>query len=65
MKSANYKFQSGYRKGYSTETAMLRVINDIQRVAGMGRCTALLALDISAAFDAVDHTTLVDRVRQL
>ena len=62
MKSANYcKFQSAYRKGYSTETALLRVVNDIQRAAGNGRCTALLALDISAAFDAVDHATLIDR----
>ena len=64
MKSANYcKFQSAYRKGYSysTETALLRVVNDIQRAAGNGRCTALLALDISAAFDAVDHATLINR----
>jgi len=28
-----------------------------------GQCTALLALDISSAFDAVDHTTLTDRAR--
>jgi len=61
MKSANYcKFQSAYRKDYSTERALLRVSNDIQRAAGNGRCTALLALDISAAFDAVDHATLID-----
>ena len=55
------KFQSAYRKGYSTETVLLRVVNDIQRAAGNGRCTAVLALDISAAFDAVDHATLIDR----
>ena len=62
MKSANYcKFQSAYRKGYSTETALLRVVNDIQRAAGNGRCTAVLALDISEVFDAVDHATLIDR----
>ena len=64
MKSANYcKFQSAYRKGHSTETALLRVVNDIQRAAGNGQCTALLALDISSAFDAVDHATLTDRAR--
>ena len=61
MKSANYcEFQSVYRKGYSTETALLRVVNDIQRAAGNDQCTALLALDISSAFDAVDHATLTD-----
>jgi len=64
MKSANYcKLQSAYRKGHSTETALLRVVNNIQRAAGNGQCTALLALDISSAFDAVDHSTLTDRAR--
>jgi len=64
MNSENYcKFQSAYRKGYCTETALLRVTNDIQRAAGQGLCTALLALDISAAFEAVHHDTLLDRAR--
>jgi len=39
------------------------VVNDIRRAAGDGQCTVLLALDISAAFDVVDHTTLVERAR--
>ena len=64
MKSTNYcKFQSGYQKGHSTEIALLRVVNDIQRATGNGQCTALLALNISSAFNAVDHTTLTDRAR--
>ena len=36
-------------------------MNDIQRAAGQGLRTALLALDVSAAFDAVHHETLLDR----
>ena len=64
MKSTNYcKFQSAYQKGHSTEIALLRVVNDIQRAAGNGQCAALLALNISSAFNAVDHTTLTDRAR--
>jgi len=39
------------------------VVNDIRRAAGDGQCTVLLALDISAVFDAVDHTTLVEHAR--
>ena len=35
---------------------------DIQRAAGDGKCTVLLALHISAAFDAVDHSVLGARV---
>ena len=62
ISSGHYcKFQSAYRKGHSTETALLRVMNDIQRAAGQGLCIALLALDVSAAFDAVHHETLFDR----
>jgi len=64
MESCNYcKFQSAYRNGCSTETALVKVVNDIRRAAGDSQCTVLLALDISAAFDAVDHTTLVERAR--
>jgi len=64
IESGNYcKFQSAYRKSCSTETALVRVVNDIWHAAGDSQCTVLLALDISAAFDAVDHTTLVERAR--
>ena len=45
------------------EMALLRVVSDIQSAAGNGQCTAVLALDISSAFDAVDHGTLTDRAR--
>jgi len=40
--------QSAYRPGYSTETALLKVVGDIETAAGNGMCTVLLALDISA-----------------
>jgi len=39
------------------------VVNNIHRAAGNGQCTALLALEISSAFDAINHTTLADRAR--
>ena len=51
-------YQLAYRPGHSTETALLKVVGDIQRAAGDGKCTVLLAFDISAAFDAVDHSVL-------
>jgi len=59
LESGNYsRFQSAYRSGYSTKTTLLKIVNDIRTVAGEGRCTALLVLDISAAFDAVNHSLL-------
>jgi len=37
MQSGNYcKFQSAYRKGCSTETALVRIVSDIQRAGGEG-----------------------------
>ena len=53
--------QSAYRAGHSTETALLKVANDIERAAGEGMCTVLLSLDVSVAFDAIDFGTLCDQ----
>ena len=59
LESADYsRFQSAYWPGYSTETALLEIVNDIRSAAGEGRCTVLLAFDISTVFDAVNHSIL-------
>ena len=43
---------------YSAETAMLRVINDALREINSGYEVVLVLLDLSAAFDMIDHTLL-------
>ena len=54
------KAQSAYREFHCTETALLRVKNDI--LLNMNRrVTLLVLLDLSAAFDTVDHTILLNR----
>ena len=52
------KFQSAYRSGHSTETALLRVYNDIVTMVGMGNWSYLILQDLSAVFDTIDHATL-------
>ena len=52
------KFQSAYRCGHSTETALLRVYNDIVTMVGKGNGSYLVLLDLSVAFDTIDHDTL-------
>ena len=58
-------FQSAYRKQHSTETAILKVQNDIIASLDVGKCTVLGSLDLSAAFDTVDHHILLKRKRHL
>ena len=50
--------QSAYRKSYSTETALLKLQNDILIALDQGKVVGLVAMDISAAFDTVDHERL-------
>ena len=55
-------FQSAYRKCHSTETALLRVQNDILMNMNCQHVTLLVLLDLSAAFDTVDHKILLHRL---
>ena len=51
-------FQSAYRAGHSYETVLLRVYNDIVTTVGKGNGSFLVLLDLSAAFDTIDHDNL-------
>ena len=55
--------QSAYRKFHSTETALLKLTNDIMETIDSGKITILTALDMSAAFDTLDHATLLHRLQ--
>lgn len=55
-------FQSAYRKFHSTETALLRIQNDLLLAMDKQQVTALVLLDLSAAFDTVDHKILLHRL---
>ena len=55
-------YQSAYRKFHSTETALLKIHNDILSSMDEGRVTALTLLDLSAAFDTIDHIILLSRL---
>ena len=55
--------QSAYRKHHSTETALLKVKNDILLNMNKQHITFLVLLDLSSAFDTIDHTILLNRLR--
>ena len=54
-------FQSAYKCGNSTETTLLYIQNDILSAQDRGELTALSLLDLSAAFDTIDHDLLLSR----
>ncbi len=59
------KFQSAYKKYHSTETALVRVQNDILWACANGTLVLLILLDLSAAFDTIDHQILLQQLQSL
>ena len=57
-------FQSGFKAQHSTESALLRVFNDIFLATDSGHSMVLVLLDLTAAFDTVDHDILITRLEQ-
>jgi hypothetical protein len=56
--------QSAYRSFHSTETGVLKVLSDILLAVDAGDLAMLALLDMSAAFDTVDHDILLRRLQQ-
>ena len=57
------RYQSAYRRHHSTETAVLKIISDANYAAEQDEVTLFGMLDMSAAFDTVDHDILLGRLQ--
>ena len=53
------KMQSAYRKYHSTETALVKLQNDLMHALDHKKACILVLLDLSAAFDTVNHAALL------
>ena len=63
LASPNFnQHQSAYRPGHSTETALVQLLDSIYHAADNGKATLLFSLDLSAAFDTIDHSILLHRL---
>ena len=58
------EFQSAYHKNHGTETALVRVTNDIPIKMNTQEVTLLVMLDLSAAFDTVNYNILLTRLNE-
>ena len=56
------EFQSAYRLNHSTESVIIHVANDLAAARSKGFFSCLLLLDLSSAFDTVDHDILLERL---
>ena len=55
--------QSAYRPNHSTETTLLRIVNDLLTAMDSNKICILTLLDLSAAFDTTDHQILLTRLQ--
>jgi len=63
LSSPNFsRLQSAYWRRHSTETALLHIMNTMYAAANAKKITALVGLDILAAFDTIDHYVLASRL---
>ena len=52
--------QFGYKKDHSTEALLLKIVDRLQIVGDKGYASVVLLLDLSAAFDTVDHMKMLE-----
>ena len=58
-------YQSAYKSNHSTETALIAVCDDIKRGFDNRKGTALVMIDLSAAFDTINHSILLQTQKQI
>ena len=61
----NMVFQSAYRANHSTETALIRIHNDVTQALDQNRDVILILLDLKSAFDCLNHTIMINRLREI
>ena len=59
MAMKNSEYLSAYKEGHSYETVLIKILNDLLRAMENQKISALVLLDLSSAFDTLDHDILL------
>ena len=57
-----YSRQSGFRKEHSTETALIKIIDDLLFNLDKDKVSGMILVDYQKAFDMVDHNILLEKL---
>ena len=58
-------YQSGFRQYYSTQSSLIRILDDARKSFDDKSVVILISFDLTKAFDSLNHTTLLLRLREL
>ena len=58
------EYQFGFRQGHAKYMTLLKLVNNITEELDKGNCSIAIFIDLSKAFDTVDHTLLLRKMQQ-
>lgn len=59
------QYQSGFRSNFSTQSALLKIVEDVRKGIDKGLVTVLVLFDFRKAFDTINHEKLMTKLKEL